>query len=133
MTTRTMKSHRDHSRGTGIRPVGAAALVSLALAFSAGFSGPAPAASPNPIAADCTYNGIKLFGRVKQVEYFPDIRVKIVNRFPDLRVARVDSMPTSCGRWQFVNNSPDFKIKIVETFPDITIEYVDAFPGKTEK
>ena len=75
--------------------------------------------SGNPkITKDCTYNGMKLYGKIKFVEAFPDINVQIVNAFPD-----------QCGRWQIVEAFPDLKVQIVEAFPDIRVKYVNAFPG----
>ncbi len=35
----------------------------------------------NPVSLECTYNGIPLYGRVKVVESFEDIRVKFVDSF----------------------------------------------------
>ena len=75
------------------------------------------------------FNGIRLAGRVKVVEHFPDIRVKVVNAFPDLRVKTVTSFPDDIGEWQFVEHGEDFKIQFVESFPDITIRFVKSFPG----
>ncbi len=86
-------------------------------------------AQANPIASNCTINGITLHGKVKVVEYFPDLRVRVVQSFPNLRVKKVEHFPDECGQWQFVQSFPDFKIKFVDSFPDITIQYVDAFPG----
>lgn len=81
------------------------------------------------ISSSCTYKGIPLYGKVKIVESFPDIKVKVVEGFPDLNVKNVQSFPTSCGKWQYVENFPNFKVKFVESFPDIKIKYVDNFPG----
>ena len=78
---------------------------------------------------DCTFNGIKLYGKVQIVDAFPDIKVQIVNAFPDLKVQTVNAFPDECGKWQFVEAFPDFKVQFVEAFPDIKIQYVDAFPG----
>ena len=77
----------------------------------------------------CTYKGIPLYGKVKIVKSFPDIKVKVVKSFPDLKVKRVSSFPNQCGQWQFVDAFPDFKVQFVDAFPDITIQYVDTFPG----
>lgn len=81
------------------------------------------------VTADCTYNGIELWGDVKVVDSFPDLEVKVVDAFPDLNVKVVDSFPDSCGRWKFVDSFPDFTVKFVDSFPDIQIEYVESFPG----
>lgn len=78
---------------------------------------------------DCTFNGITLYGKVKVVESFPDLKVKVVNSFPDLKVKTVDSFANDCGEWEFVESFPDFTIQFVEDFPDIEIKFVDSFPG----
>lgn len=77
----------------------------------------------------CYYKGIKLYGKVQIVDYFPDIKVQVVDYFPDLKVQKVDYFPTSCGKWQFVDYFPDFKVQFVDYFPDIKIRFVDYFPG----
>ena len=77
----------------------------------------------------CSYNGIKLYGRVQIVDYFPDLKVQVVNYFPDLNVQRTDYFPTSCGKWQFVDYFPDFTVQFVNYFPDLKIRFVDYFPG----
>jgi hypothetical protein len=59
----------------------------------------------NPIDKNCSYNGKKLYGKIKFVENFPDIKIKIVENFPDL------------------------KVQIVENFPDLKVKFVDNFPG----
>lgn len=77
----------------------------------------------------CRFKDIPLYGKVKVVEHFPDIKVKVVSSFPDLKVKKVTSFPDACGKWQFVDRNEDFTIKYVDHFPDITIKYVDHFPG----
>ena len=79
---------------------------------------------------DCRFNGFKLYGKVKIVNNFPDIKVQIVENFPDLNVKIVDNFPDECGKWKFVDNFPDIKIQFVENFPDIKIKFVENFPGK---
>jgi hypothetical protein len=81
------------------------------------------------IAADCTFNGKLLGGKVKVVDSFPDVRVKAVSSFPDLKVKKVSSFADSCGEWQFVDSFPDLKIQYVDSFPDVEIAWVDSFPG----
>lgn len=78
---------------------------------------------------DCTFNGIKLAGKVKVVDSFPDIRVKAVSSFPDLKVKKVSSFADECGEWQFVDSFPDFKIQYVDSFPDVEVAWVESFPG----
>ncbi|MBX3185304.1 MAG: hypothetical protein KIT72_02015 [Polyangiaceae bacterium] len=77
----------------------------------------------------CSFGGKRLYGKVKVVDTFPDIRVKVVKTFPDLNVKVVDTFPDSCGRWKMVDTFPDFTVKFVDTFPDVQIRYVDTFPG----
>lgn len=79
---------------------------------------------------NCTFNDFPLYGKVKFVESFPDIKVQIVDSFPDLKVKLVNSFPDDCGEWQIVESFPDVKIKIVDSFPDIKIKFVESFPGK---
>lgn len=75
-----------------------------------------------------------LYGKVKIVESFPDLKVKIVESFPNLEVKIVDAFPDECGKIKLVESFPDVKIQIVESFPDITVKIVDSFPGvKYEK
>lgn len=81
------------------------------------------------ISSDCTYDGIKLAGKVQIVESFPDIKVEMVSSFPDIKVKWVSSFPDDCGEWQEVSSFPDFKIQIVTSFPDIKAEEVTSFPG----
>lgn len=78
----------------------------------------------------CTYKDFPLYGKVKFVESFPDIKVQIVDAFPDLNVQLVNSFPDDCGKWQIVESFPDIKIKIVDSFPDIKIKFVESFQGK---
>ncbi|MEE2886280.1 MAG: hypothetical protein VX951_02500 [Planctomycetota bacterium] len=70
-----------------------------------------------------------LFGRIKVVDSFPDVKIKLVSSFPDIKVKLVSSFPDKPGKWKFVDSFPDFKIKFVDSFPDYTIEYVDNFPS----
>jgi hypothetical protein len=79
--------------------------------------------------AECTFNGIKLYGRMKFVNAFPDIRIQYVEHFPDIRVLFVSSFPDKCGRWQVVENFADFTVQLVEHFPDIKVKVVEHFPG----
>jgi len=78
---------------------------------------------------ECTFNGIRLFGKIQFVESFPDLTVKVVESFPDLEVKIVNSFPDECGEWQIVDSFPDLKVKIVESFADIKIKFVESFPG----
>ena len=74
-------------------------------------------------------NGIRLAGKVRVVDSFPDIRVQVVSAFPDLRVQAVDYFPDDIGQWQFVDYGEDFTVQFVDSFPDIRIQFVNSFPG----
>ena len=78
---------------------------------------------------ECTFNSIKLFGKIQFVESFPDLTVQVVESFPDLKVKIVESFAEDCGEWQIVDSFPDIKVKIVESFADIKIKFVESFPG----
>lgn len=108
-------------------------ILSLGLSYAA-FSENSPVGKSksfvgNNICPSCVFKGIKLWGKVKVVESFPDIKVQIVESFPDLKVKQVTSFPDQCGKWQFVESFPDFKVQFVTSFPDIKIKYVESFPG----
>ncbi len=78
---------------------------------------------------NCTYKGFKLYGKIKFVESFPDIKIKFVESFADIHVKMVSSFPDECGKWQIVESFPDLKVQVVESFPDITVKLVESFPG----
>ena len=79
---------------------------------------------------NCCFKGMKLYGKIKFVDNFPDIKVQIVENFPDLKVKLVENFPDECGKWQVVENFPDLKVQIVQNFPDIKVKFVENFPGK---
>lgn len=83
----------------------------------------------NPINSDGTFRGIKLWGKVRVVDAFGDVKVKVVDSFADLRVQKVDAFADSLGKWQFVSFGEDFTVEFVDSFADIKIKFVDAFPG----
>ena len=70
-----------------------------------------------------------LYGKVKIVEAFPDIKVQIVNTFEDIDVKIVEAFPDQCSKVKLVESFPDVKVQIVNSFPDIKVKIVDAFPG----
>lgn len=82
-----------------------------------------------PINADGYFKNIRLAGKVRVVDSFPDIRVQVVDSFPDLKVKVVSAFPDDIGEWQFVDYGEDFTIQFVDSFPDIRIQFVDSFPG----
>ena len=82
---------------------------------------------------DCTFtkdgHTYKLYGKIKIVESFPDIKVQIVESFPDVDIQIVDSFPDSCGKVKLVESFPETKVQIVNSFPDIKVRLVNSFPG----
>lgn len=88
----------------------------------------APAGTGN-VDGDCSYKGIKLYGKVKIVDSFPQVKVRAVSSFADLKVKTVTSFADRCGEWQVVDSFPDFTVQYVDSFPDIEIAFVDSFPG----
>ena len=92
---------------------------------TAGFSIP----DDPEITDDCHWKGLPLYGKIKFVESFPDIKIKFVESFPDIKVKFVSSFPDKCGEWQVVESFPDIKVKVVESFPDIKVKIVESFPG----
>lgn len=71
----------------------------------------------------------RLYGKIKYVTSFPDVKVKVVTSFPDIKVQIMSSFADGPGEWQIVNSFPDYKVQIVDSFPDYKIEYVKSFPG----
>lgn len=83
---------------------------------------------------NCTYTNkdgktFNLYGKVKIVEHFPDIKVQIVESFPDVEVELVEHFPDQCGKVKLVESFPDVKVQIVNSFPDIKVKIVEHFPG----
>ncbi len=107
--------------GAAVRMLAIAVVLAL-VATSAG-------SSDKKVGADCTYKGFKLYGKVKIVSSFPDLKIQTVQSFPDLKVKHVEHFPDSCGKWQFVENFPDLKVQYVDAFPDLKIQFVENFPG----
>lgn len=87
------------------------------------------AVADKKVGKDCTFEGRNLWGKIKLVEHFPDLKVEVVNHFPDLKVKQVEHFPDKCGKWKMVEHFPDLKVKIVEHFGDIKIKFVEHFPG----
>lgn len=78
---------------------------------------------------NCTYKGIRLYGKVQLVQSFPDIKVQATSSFPDLKVKVVNSSADRCGEWQIVTSFPDFKVQMVNSFPDLKVEMGSSSPG----
>jgi hypothetical protein len=85
--------------------------------------------SDSHIKASCEMNGIRLYGKVKFVSGFADIKIKYVSSFGDIKVKFVESFPNDCGEWQKVESFPDFTVEVVESFADLKVEVVSSFPG----
>lgn len=99
---------------------GALACVALLLALSS----PSYAAAAGFNRKTCTFNGIKLSGRVMVVDSGADIKVQVVRGLPDLNVRQV-RMPTNmCGDWQMVESAPDFTIEYSNMRPDLKIKVI---------
>lgn len=79
--------------------------------------------------SSCSYNGIALYGKVKFVDSFANLKIQFVNSFADLKVKFVNSFPDECGKWQRVDSFPDFTVQIVSSFPDLKVQEVGSFPG----
>jgi hypothetical protein len=86
-------------------------------------------AQAGKVSKDGYFKGIRLAGKVKVVEHFPDVKVQVVESFPDIDVQLVNAFPDAVGKWQMVENFPDFTIQFVNSFPDIKVRFVSAFPG----
>ena len=71
----------------------------------------------------------KLYGKVKIVDNFEDIKVKLVDNFEDVDINIVDNFENSCGKVKLVDNFEDVKVKIVDNFEDIKVKLVDNFEG----
>ena len=96
---------------------------------------PPPAPFCRRVQCDCTFEGKKLYGRVKFVDGIsdqPDFKVKVVTlqAEADLKVKRVNFSPIACGEWQEEMFPPlELKVQVVNTFEDFSIIYVNDFPG----
>lgn len=70
-----------------------------------------------------------LYGKVKIVDSFEDIKVKIVDCFEDVDIRIVDAFEDDCGKVKLVNAFEDVKVKIVDSFEDVKVKLVDCFEG----
>ena len=83
----------------------------------------------NPISRDGYFNGVRLAGKVRIVDYNGDFRIRITNSFPDLDVKLVDMFPDKVGEWQIVDYGEDFTVEIVDYNEDFSVRFVSSFPG----
>ncbi|AXG71257.1 hypothetical protein KORDIASMS9_03514 [Kordia sp. SMS9] len=80
---------------------------------------------------NCTFEGKKLYGKIRFVENRgdADVKIKIVNSFPDIKVKLVENFADDCGEWQVVEYGEDLKVYVAENFADIKVKFVTSFPG----
>ena len=81
---------------------------------------------------DCTFtkNGktFNLYGKVRIVDNFEDLKVRIVDNFEDVRVC-FSSFGDDCGEVIIVDNFEDVKVRLVDNFEDIKVRLVNANEG----
>lgn len=82
------------------------------------------------IEEDCTYKGIRLYGKVRIVYAGENLKVRIANAGEDLRVQTVNAGANSCGKWEFVTFGEDYKILFVDAGEDFVIRFDTANPGR---
>ena len=70
-----------------------------------------------------------LFGKIKVVENFPDVKIQVVEHFPDIKVKLMQHFADEPGEWTMVDNFADYKVQFVSNFADYKIKYVEHFPG----
>ena len=68
---------------------------------------------------------IKLYGRVKIVEFGETFKVARVPIGEDLKIT-TSQIPQQCGEWQIVEMDEDFSVKFVEVGEDFTVRFVDV-------
>ena len=94
---------------------------------------PSSEASAKPLdgfdRASCTFEGHRLYGKIRVVGSLADVKVEVVTAFADLRVQKVTAFADSCGEWEMVDGIADTTVEFVKAFGDVKIEFVDAFPG----
>ncbi len=71
----------------------------------------------------------KLYGKVKIVDNWGDIKVQLVENWPDIKVKIVENWPDKCGKFQMVDTWPELKVQIVDNFADIKVKIVENWPG----
>lgn len=104
-------------------------LITRAFLACALLGAPVAALADNIDKANCTYKGVPLYGKVKIVTSYADIKVKVVSAYADLSVKRVDAYADECGEWQIVDSYPDFTIQLVNFHADVAITWVDSYAG----
>ena len=70
-----------------------------------------------------------LWGRIRYVDSFADIKVQLVDSFPDFEVRLTGtSTADEAGEWQVVDSFADINVQLVESFPDVKVRIVDGTP-----
>ena len=87
-----------------------------------------------------TYNGKKVYGKVKVVSSNQDFKVKIVNSSEDISIVKTEHSPSNKGEWQFVESGEDIKVKLVSSGEEFTVKFTtgrsevrDSGPDSFEK
>lgn len=73
----------------------------------------------------CTFNGKKLYGKIKIVDSFEDVKVKVVNSLEDIEVNITNSLADECGEWIIVDSHEDIRVKYVDSLEDIKIKFIN--------
>ena len=71
----------------------------------------------------------KLYGKVRIVDSFEDIKVRLVDSFEDVDIRLVNGFEGSCGKVRLVDSFEEVKVRIVDSFEDIKVRLVDGFEG----
>lgn len=80
-------------------------------------------------AADGKPGKCELYGKIKYVEHFADVKVEVVEHFADIEVKVVEHFADGPGKWQLVEHFPDYEVQIVDHFGEYKIKFVEHFPG----
>ncbi len=68
-----------------------------------------------------------LYGKIKIVDDYEDVRVKIVDDYEDVRIEIVDDYSNSCGRIEIVDDYEDVRVKIVDDYEDVRVDIVGDY------
>ncbi|HUW78735.1 MAG TPA: hypothetical protein VMV52_08315 [Candidatus Nanopelagicaceae bacterium] len=92
-----------------------------------------PVSSPSEQAktrwTGCTFDGVRMMGRVKVVSAGAQFQIRLVGSKADLKVKGVKRVPRKCGEWQFVSARPTFTVEIVQSGEDFTVSLGANKPG----
>jgi hypothetical protein len=79
--------------------------------------------------SNCTINGHKLYGTIREVSGSADVTVRVVTGSADLRVRKVTGSASHCGEWRMVTGSANTTVRFVTGSSDLTIRYTDGSAG----